>query len=127
MLRRLRQVLCKLLRCHWLSQTAANSEPKGVQAFNRGTVYVLGRLYAEFPEPVDFEMLRIAIELAIDQHAADSAADRSPGEAFIAKHLSSTMRWLRSEGYIRAASENFDGDFIAVELTEKALRALGTV
>jgi hypothetical protein len=103
----------------------AANEPEGVRGFNLATVYLLGRLYGSFPEPIDFRMLREHIVLAIA--AVDQSGEARQAEATIAKYVADTIRWLSVEGYLRYEGRNVSGDYMNLELTEKAFRALEQV
>jgi len=105
-------------------QESAALEPEGIRGFNMAAVYVLGKLYASFPAPCDFDVLREQIGMAVD--AVASSESGRPGDVLAAKYLPDTLRWLTAEGYIRV-SQALGGDYFHVDLTERAMKVLGQV
>lgn len=122
---RVHRFLCRMLKCTPIEATPhATDEPEGIQGFNECTVYILGRLYGAFPEPIDFNMHLEVVRSAVDHHSQRAALESVPLRT---KYISSTMRWLANHGYIEVGDAYLDGNYGGVELSEKAFKALGLV
>lgn len=98
---------------------ASDSEPENIRAFNWLTLKVLSDLYDAFPQPTDIKGLRFIISTLFDIGTKSREAD-------YLQHFSSTVRWLKDEGFIKYESDDA-GNFRKVILTLKGLAVLGYV
>lgn len=99
--------------------SASDSEPENIRAFNWLTLKVLSDLYDAFPQPIDIKGLRFIISTLFDIGTKSREAD-------YLQHFSSTVRWLKDEGFIKYASDDA-GNFRKVILTLKGFTVLGYV
>jgi hypothetical protein len=90
--------------------------PENVQRFNAFAAHLFSLLYEEFPNPCD-----------IGPDHFFEYADEVEGEKVWGEHdnqtVSSTVRWLHDEGYIRVTDYS-NGLSLGVTLTQKGLSVL---
>jgi hypothetical protein len=98
--------------------------PEGVKAFNFWTIWIMARLWEEFPRPQFFNASREVIYATSDQRHAGvqiSSADLPPAQLF-----GPTLDWLLSEGFVKGKA-NGAGMYAMVGLTTKGFSVLNQV
>lgn len=104
---------------------------KNIENFNKATLFILSYLYDCFPEKKSFHAYSLVVKelkqrygtIYIKEGDEDPTAD--DGDLEFLNCLSSTIIWLKEEGYIRFVAFKPIDEFIDVILTSKALILLG--
>lgn len=95
--------------------------PEGVQAFNLWTIWIMARLWEEFPRPQFFMSGPGGVCVTGDSAAAGALF--GPNDPPSVQLFRPTMEWLLSERYITGKA-NGAGHFALVALTEKGFSVL---
>jgi hypothetical protein len=98
--------------------------PESVQAFNFWTLWIMARLWAEFPVPQDFDTQRDAIAFKAD--AAREGREMGSNELPPVQLFAHTMNWLLAEGFVRGKGA-LNGTYALVSLTTKGFSVLNEV
>jgi hypothetical protein len=95
--------------------------PDGVKAFNLWTIWIMARLWEEFPRLQFFSCVPGGVYVTNDSTAAGSLF--GPSEPGLTALFSPTMEWLLAERYLTGKS-NCAGHFALVALTHKGFSVL---
>lgn len=98
--------------------------PEGVQAFNFWTIWIMARLWEEFPRPQSFDASREIIYASND--ARNAGTPINPKDFPPTQLLRPTIDWLLSEGFIRGQASGH-GQYANVALTTKGFSVLNQV
>ena len=95
--------------------------PDGVKAFNLWTIWIMARLWDEFPRQQFFSCGPGGVYVTND--SAVAGASFGPSERGLTPLFSPTMEWLLAERYV-AGKANGAGHFALIVLTQKGCSVL---
>ncbi|MBS0366726.1 MAG: hypothetical protein JSR67_12975 [Proteobacteria bacterium] len=98
--------------------------PQSVQAFNFWTLWIMARLWEEFPVPQNFDPPRDVI--AFKAEAVRDGRKLGPNELPPVQLFAPTMDWLLAEGFVRGKA-SLAGVYALVSLTTKGFTVLNEV
>lgn len=98
--------------------------PQGVQAFNLWTIWIMARLWEEFPRPQYFGSTPTFVHVTSD-HRAKPEPIGPQGQKQV-EYFTNTLNWLMREGFASGVA-NAAGAFANVSLTEKGFSILNQV
>jgi hypothetical protein len=98
--------------------------PTGVEGFNLWTLWIMARLWEEFPHPQYFNCTPIAVSVTSDHRLAGTQIGPQ-GQEQIPLFVH-TMDWLMAEGFVRGKG-NGVGGFVGVSLTTRGFSVLNEV
>jgi hypothetical protein len=95
--------------------------PEGVQAFNLWTIWIMARLWEEFPRPQYFNTTPSVVSVTSDARVAGTQI--GPQGAPQVQLFTYTLNWLLAEGFARGTA-HAAGNFTNVSLTAKGFSVL---
>jgi hypothetical protein len=98
--------------------------PSGVEAFNQWTIWVMARLWDNFPNPQHFNCSPVAVTVTGDPGLAGEQFGPDGAEQVpLFRH---TMNWLIAEGFLRGKANGF-GTYAGISLTSMGFSVLNEV
>lgn len=98
--------------------------PENIDRFNRITIAFLSELYASFPEPLTFDPHLLGVNASGEDFEGDQEVQQPRAFAWM-DAATSTINWLRDEGFIKSDGSDLEGNEIGVVLTALGLQAIG--